>query len=169
MLAADMLAADRPALDMPLKSAGLLLYRRVEGRLEILLVHPGGPFWAKRDLGAWSIPKGEYDREDPVDVARREFREETGGEPPAGPWLSLGDALQPSRKLVTAFAGEGAFDPASLVSNEVGIEWPPRSGLRRRVPEVDRAAWFAVPEARDRILPGQRVFIDRLVQELGHD
>jgi predicted NUDIX family NTP pyrophosphohydrolase len=152
---------------MPKRSAGILVYRRRPGGLELLLVHPGGPFWARKDLGAWSIPKGEHAQgEDPLMVARRELEEETGmrGE---GDFLPLGELTQPGRKIVTAFALEGDFDPATLRSNEFELEWPPRSGRRKSFPEIDRAQWFAPAEARRKILAGQEEFINRLLAALG--
>jgi predicted NUDIX family NTP pyrophosphohydrolase len=151
------------------QSAGLLLYRGSSPALELLLVHPGGPFWAKKDLGAWSIPKGEYeDGEDPLGVAIREFTEELGTRPISGPTkcLNLGELAQPSGKLVTAFAIAGDFDPTNLKSNEFEMEWPPNSGRMQSFPEVDRAEWFAPDEAREKILPGQGPFIDRLLAKL---
>jgi predicted NUDIX family NTP pyrophosphohydrolase len=153
---------------MPKRSAGILMYRRRPGDdLELLLVHPGGPFWAKKDLGAWSIPKGEYaEGENPLTVARREFEEETGM-PVAGRFLPLGELVSPGRKIVTAFALEGDFDPATLRSNVFELEWPPRSGQRKSFPEIDRAQWFAPAEARHKILAGQREFISRLLATLG--
>jgi predicted NUDIX family NTP pyrophosphohydrolase len=152
---------------MPKRSAGILMYRRRSGGLEILLVHPGGPFWAKKDLGAWSIPKGEYaEGEEPLAVARRELEEETGMRV-AGDFLPLGELVQPGRKIVTAFALEGDFDPAALRSNVFELEWPPRSGRRKSFPEVDRAQWFAPAEARGKILAGQSEFITRLLAALG--
>jgi len=153
---------------MPERSAGILRYRRrpADG-LELLLVHPGGPFWAKKDLGAWSIPKGEYgEGEDPLTVARREFEEETG-QAIAGEFLDLGDLVSPGRKVVTAFALEGDFDPAALRSNTFELEWPPRSGRQKSFPEIDRAQWFSRGEARQKILSGQREFIARLLTALG--
>ena len=154
---------------MPKRSAGLLLYRLSDDGASVLLVHPGGPFWAKKDLGAWSIPKGEYAAgEDPLAAARREFEEETGARP-AGDFRPLGEGTQPGRKLVSAWAVAGDFDPATLVSNTFELEWPPRSGRKARFPEVDRAQWFSLDEARQKILPGQRGFIDRLVQVLASD
>src|SRR5271166_4919921 len=152
---------------MPKRSAGILVYRRRKGGLELLLVHPGGPFWAKKDLGAWSIPKGEYAQgEDALPVARRELEEETGmrGE---GDALPLGELIQPGRKIVTAFALEGDFDPAALRSNTFELEWPPRSGQTRSFPEIDRAQWFPPAQARRKILAGQEEFIDRLLAALG--
>jgi len=152
---------------MPKRSAGLLMYRGSGARLELLLVHPGGPFWANKDLGAWSIPKGEYaGGEDPLAVAQREFAEETGA-PPRGDFKPLGDVVQAGGKRVSAWAVEGDFDPATLVSNTFETEWPPRSRRRRTFPEVDRAAWFSPDEARQKILSGQRPFIDRLVELVG--
>jgi predicted NUDIX family NTP pyrophosphohydrolase len=148
-------------------SAGILLYRGEGSSLELLLVHPGGPFWAKKDLGAWSIPKGEYAAgEDPFAVARREFEEELGAPSPQGALLNLGEIKQPSRKVITAFAARGDFDPASLKSNRFELEWPPRSGRLQSFPEVDRAAWFTPEAARVKILPGQAPFIDRLLETL---
>ncbi len=153
---------------MPMKrSAGILLYRGSLAALELLLVHPGGPFWANKDAGAWSIPKGEYsDGEDPLLAAKREFAEELGVAPPPSLYCDLGEIIQPSRKIVTAFAVEGDFDPAELRSNRFELEWPPNSGTRRSFPEVDRVAWLGVAEARRKILPGQAPFIDRLLAVL---
>ena len=149
-------------------SAGILLYRGLGDALRLLLVHPGGPFWAKKDEGAWSIPKGEYDAgEDPLLVARREFEEELGRPAPDGKVTELGEIVQPSRKRVTAYAIEGDFDPSRLKSNVFELEWPPRSGRMQSFPEVDRAEWFTPDEARAKILPGQRPFIDRLLERLG--
>lgn len=148
---------------VPRRSAGILLYRRSAGTLEVLLVHPGGPFWAKKDLGAWSIPKGEYEEgEDPRACALREFEEELGAPPPAGPFAALGTARQSGGKMVTAWAAEGELDTGSARSNTFTLEWPPRSGAMREFPEVDRAEWFAIDEARRRINPAQAVFLDRL-------
>jgi predicted NUDIX family NTP pyrophosphohydrolase len=148
---------------MPKRSAGILLYRHSPGGLELLLVHPGGPFWAKKDLGAWSIPKGEYVAgEDPLDVARRELEEETGLRIEADV-LPLGELTQRGGKTVTAFALEGDLDPATLRSNLFELEWPPRSGRKKSFPEVDRAQWFPAAEAGEKILTGQRGFIERLL------
>jgi predicted NUDIX family NTP pyrophosphohydrolase len=144
------------------RSAGLLLHRRRAGGLEVLLVHPGGPLWAKRDLGAWSIPKGELDAaEDPLAAARREVEEETGLRA-EGPFEALGSVRQRGGKEVLAWAAAAEFDPAALRSGTFELEWPPRSGRRARFPEVDRAAWFPLDEARRRILPGQAPLLDRL-------
>lgn len=153
---------------MAKRSAGILLYRGSPPRLELLLVHPGGPFWARKDLGAWSIPKGEYaEGEDPLAVAKREFEEELGSAAPQVAFLPLGELVQPSRKLITAFALEGDFDPATLTSNRFELEWPRGSGRKQSFPEVDRAAWFAPAKAREKIQPGQAPFIDRLLERLG--
>jgi len=146
------------------------MYRNPGAGLELLLVHPGGPFWAKKDEGAWSIPKGEYDAgEDPLVVARREFEEETGGATPRGAYLDLGELVQPSRKVITAFAIQGDFDPAYLKSNMFEMEWPPKSRHKQSFPEVDRAQWFTPEAARAKILSGQAPFIDRLVAQLNRD
>jgi predicted NUDIX family NTP pyrophosphohydrolase len=152
---------------MPRRSAGLLLYRYRQSGIEVLLVHPGGPFWARKDEGAWSIPKGEYDPgEDPLAAARREFAEETGASPPAGEAAALGAFRQPSGKIVEAWAVEGDFDPASLRSNTFTMEWPPRSGRTQEVPEVDRAGWFTPEEAEPKLLKGQRPILEALLQRL---
>ena len=153
----------------PRRSAGLLLYRRRGDRLEVLLVHPGGPFWAKRDEGAWSIPKGEIDvDEDPLAAARREFVEELGSAPrPGGEPVALEPVRQAGGKLVIAWAQEGDFDPAGLDSNSFKMEWPPRSGPMQEFAEVDRAAWFPPAEARQKLLTGQRPLIDQLERLLG--
>ncbi len=153
---------------MAKRSAGILLFRGRGPALRLLLVHPGGPFWAKKDLGAWSIPKGESEEgEDALAVARREFEEELGSQAPAGEVIDLGELVQPSRKGITAFAIEGDFDASRLASNLFEMEWPPKSGRVQSFPEVDRAQWFTVEEAREKILPGQRPFIDRLLERLG--
>src|ERR1700731_2999313 len=147
---------------MAKRSAGILMYRR-QPHLEVLLVHPGGPFWAKKDLGAWSIPKGEYaDGEEPLAAARREFEEETGKRV-EGDVVSLGDIVQPGRKVVTAFALEGEFDPKELRSNLFELEWPPRSGRKKSFPEVDRAGWFSPGGGVRPSPPGQPALIPRLV------
>jgi predicted NUDIX family NTP pyrophosphohydrolase len=149
------------------RSAGLLVFRRVAGEIEVLLAHPGGPLWARRDLGAWSLPKGEYGPdEDPADAARREFREELGLPPPPGRLLSLGEVTQAGGKRVTAWAVEGDLDPEAIVPGTIELEWPPRSGRTRAIPEVDRVAWFGLPAAREHILPGQRPLLDRLERAL---
>lgn len=151
---------------MPVVSAGILLFRTREGGLEVLLVHPGGPFWRRKDLGAWTIPKGEVQPgEDLLDAARREFHEETGC-PADGEVISLGQVRQASRKVVHAWAIEGDFDPAALHSNTFEMEWPPRSGKVTAFPEADKAAWFGVDEARRRILPAQAPLLDALLLHL---
>jgi predicted NUDIX family NTP pyrophosphohydrolase len=153
---------------MPKRSAGILLYRRRGKDIELLLVHPGGPFWAKKDLGAWSIPKGEYAAgEDPLAVACREVEEEMGLRLEPGRFLPLGELAQRGGKVVTAFALERDFDPLTLRSNSFELEWPPRSGRRRSFPEIDRAQWFSPPEAQSRILASQQPFIQRLLAALG--
>ena len=149
------------------RSAGLLLYRRSGGQVEVLLAHPGGPLWARRDAGAWSVPKGEIEPgEEPLAVARREFREETGHEPPAGGCVELGEVRQKSGKLVVAWACEGDLDPVTAISNTFPLEWPSGSGNYRDVPEVDRVEWFALDDARARLNPAQVELIDRLAAAL---
>jgi predicted NUDIX family NTP pyrophosphohydrolase len=144
------------------QSAGVLMYRRSARGLEVLLVHPGGPFWRNRDAGAWSIPKGEHDEaEDPLDAAKRELAEETGLRP-EGTFLALDPVRQKSGKLVRAWAVEGDCDPRAIRSNTFSMEWPPRSGRTAEFPEVDRAEWFAIEEARRRILPAQSPLLDQL-------
>ena len=151
---------------MPSKSAGIIAYRK-RGKLEVLLVHPGGPFWRSKDLGAWSIPKGEYaDDEDAEVAARREFAEELGLAPSA-PLIALGEIRQHGGKLVTAFAAELDVDVRSVRSNTFEMEWPPRSGRRQAFPEVARAEWFALDAAREKINAGQRPLLDRLEQLIG--
>ena len=149
------------------QSAGLLMFRRREGRpLEVLLAHPGGPLWARKDLGAWTIPKGEYtDAEEPLVAAQREFVEETGFSPVA-PFISLSAVKQKSGKVVSAWAFEGDCDPSELRSNTFQLEWPKGSGRMHDWPEVDRAAWFSIEEARARILPAQGPLLDRLLERL---
>jgi predicted NUDIX family NTP pyrophosphohydrolase len=140
---------------MPKQSAGVLLFRRRGGALEVFLVHPGGPFWAKKDLGAWSIPKGEYEPdEDPLAAARREFAEEIGILP-AGDFVTLSPVRQRSGKIVRAFAIEGDLDPKTITSNTFVVEWPPRSGKRREFPEIDRAGWFPLEAAKEKLIPGR--------------
>jgi predicted NUDIX family NTP pyrophosphohydrolase len=150
---------------MPKRSAGLLMYRRREGHVEVLLVHPGGPFWMKKDAGAWSIPKGEYDDgEDAFAAATREFQEETGTLA-QGPFLPLAPVRQ-SGKIVQAWAFEGDCQPESLGSSTFSLEWPPRSGRRQEFPEVDRAEWFGLEEARRKIIPGQVALLDELAAKV---
>ncbi len=149
------------------RSAGILLYKLVDdGEPRVLLVHPGGPFWVRKDAGAWSIPKGEYrPSEDPLAAAIREFGEETGMEPRGG-FHALGEIVQKSGKVVAAWACEGDFDAAKLVSNTCEVEWPPRSGQRLSIPEVDRAGWFTLVEARAKLNPAQAALLDRLAAHL---
>jgi predicted NUDIX family NTP pyrophosphohydrolase len=150
-------------------SAGLLVYRRPSpASVEVFIVHPGGPFFAKKDAGAWSIPKGLLDEdEDPVACARREFEEEVGQPAPAGPLLDLGEIRLKSGKRVHGFAGEGEVDPAALKSNTFTMQWPPRSGREVSFPEVDRGEWFSPDAARVKLNPAQGPLIDRLLDELG--
>jgi predicted NUDIX family NTP pyrophosphohydrolase len=149
------------------RSAGILLYRRRRDELQVLLVHPGGPFWARKDEGVWSIPKGEYEpTEDPLDAARREFEEELGSAPPAGPAHDLGEIRQRAGKLVHGFGLEGDLDATTVTSNTCQIEWPPRSGREITIPEVDRAEWFALEQARAKILPAQAELLDRLAERV---
>lgn len=149
-------------------SAGILLYRLRDGQVEVFLVHPGGPFWARKDDGAWSIPKGEYEAiADPLAAAKREFQEETGFEVD-GTFHSLTALKQPSGKVISAWAVEGDVDAAALTSNTFTLEWPPKSGRIQEVPEVDRGAWFDLSRARAKLQPGQRTFLDQL-QELLRD
>lgn len=151
---------------MPKRSAGLLMYRRSGGALEVLLVHPGGPFWIKKDAGAWSIPKGEYaDGEEPLAAATREFQEETGLVA-AGPYLPLTPVKQQGGKVVHAWAFEGDCRAESLKSTTFSLEWPPRSGRHREFPEVDRAGWFELEEAKRKILPGQIALLDELAVKI---
>jgi predicted NUDIX family NTP pyrophosphohydrolase len=148
---------------MAKRSSGILLFRR-STELEVLLVHPGGPFWARKDLGAWSIPKGEHDdAEESLACALREFEEETGSKPDEGELDDLGTVRQKSGKVVQAYALEGDIDADAIHSNTFTMEWPPRSGRQSEFPEVDRAQWFAIEEARERINPAQAAFLDRLM------
>jgi predicted NUDIX family NTP pyrophosphohydrolase len=144
-------------------SAGLLVHRGAGAELEVLLVHPGGPMWSKRDAGAWSIPKGEYESdEEPLAAARREFAEELGVPPPDGPPRDLGEVRQKSGKVVHGWAVEGDLDVSEISSNTVTVQWPPRSGRTLEIPEVDRAEWFGPEVAREKINPAQAVLLDRL-------
>jgi len=145
------------------------MYRRTKELVEVFLVHPGGPFWAKKDLGTWSIPKGEYDPgEDPLEVAIREFEEETGFQA-SGEFTPLASLKQPSGKVVHAWAFEGDCDTTAIQSNTFFMEWPPRSGKQQEFPEVDRAEWFRIEIARDKILKGQVGFIEELQKTLGSE
>jgi len=146
------------------RSAGILVYRE-RAALEVLVVHPGGPFWAKRDAASWSIPKGEVDDgEDPLDAARRELGEELGAALELTGLVDLGEVRQKAGKVVRAWGARGDFDPAALASNTFEMEWPPRSGQRQAFPEVDRAAWVEPAEARRLLLPAQTAFVDRLLE-----
>jgi predicted NUDIX family NTP pyrophosphohydrolase len=151
------------------RSAGVLLFRRRGDGVEFLLVHPGGPFWAKKDAGAWSIPKGQIeDEEEPRACAIRELEEELGPAPALDPeqLIELGSIRQRAGKVVEAWAAEAEFDPAALASNTFTMEWPPRSGSEREYPEVDRAGWFDPEAAREKILPAQAELLDRLLERL---
>ena len=151
-------------------SAGLLPFRFSGGSLEVLLAHMGGPFWERKDDGAWSIVKGEYDEhEEPYAAARREFEEETGSPPPPGDPLELGEVRQASGKRVIAWAIEGDFDPDRLVSNTFAIEWPRKSGAQREFPEIDRVAWFDCDTARRKLVRGQAALIDALAARIDED
>src|SRR5438034_291240 len=150
---------------MPKRSAGILMFRRRGGEVEVLLMHPGGPFWAKKDLGAWSIPKGEYaDGENPLGTARREFEEETGMRP-KGKLIPLAEIKQPGGKLVKAWAFEGDYDPSKLLSNKFTMEWPKKSGVMQEFPEIDRGGWFPIEVAKAKLLAGQTGFLDQLVSK----
>lgn len=153
------------------RSAGILLFRRGGGETQFLLVHPGGPFWAKKDEGSWSIPKGGIeDEEEPRACALREFEEELGAAPALDPedLIELGSIRQRAGKVVEAWAAEGEFDPATLASNSFRMEWPPRSGSEQEFPEVDRAEWFDLAAAREKILPAQAELLDRLIEVLAN-
>ena len=153
-----------------LTSAGIMLWRIRAGRLEVLLAHQGGPFWAKKDLGHWTIPKGEVEPgEEFVAVARREFEEETGAQAPNTPLIDLGQITQKSGKLVLGWAAEGDLDPSTAVSNTFDMEWPPRSGVVRTFPEIDRVEWFDLDEARRKLKAAQVPFLDRLRAVLAYN
>jgi predicted NUDIX family NTP pyrophosphohydrolase len=150
-------------------SAGLIMYRFRDPRLEVLLVHPGGPFWSQKDEGAWSIPKGEFtENEEPFEVAKREFKEETGYAA-EGSFIELASVKQPGGKVVAAWAFEGDCDAGQIKSNTFSMEWPPRSGNQAEFPEVDRAEWFPVNAAKIKLLKGQTGFIEQLCEALGYD
>ena len=150
------------------RSAGIVLHREGDAGPEVLLVHPGGPFWAKKDLGAWSIPKGEYEPgEDPLACALREFEEETGTRLDAAELVELGAVRQKAGKEVTAWAARGDLDAGAVRSNTFTMEWPPRSGRTQAFPEVDRAEWFVLDEARAKLVPAQAELVDRLAQRMG--
>jgi len=150
------------------KSAGILLYRFVNHKIEFLLVHPGGPFWKNKDIGSWSIPKGEFeDDEEPLDAAIREFQEETGLEI-KGEFITLAPARQKSGKIVHGFALEKNIDPEKIKSNTFSMEWPPKSGIEQDFPEIDKAGWFGINTAREKINPGQAPLLDDLITKTGH-
>lgn len=150
------------------RSAGLLVFRRAGAGIQVLLGHMGGPFWARKDAGAWSIPKGEYDADEPPQAAaRREFREELGMPPPDGPLIELGDVRQAGGKIVSAWAVEGDLDPVDVVPGTFQLEWPRGSGRMQEFPEVDRVSWFDLDSARAKIVSAQRDLLDRLAQRLG--
>ena len=151
---------------MAKQSAGLLLYRQGH-QLEVLLVHPGGPFWARKDKGVWSIPKGEFIDEEPLAAAKREFGEETGQQAPSGTHADLGTVKQSSGKVIYGWAIAGDFDVTTLMSNDFSMEWPPKSGQQQVFPEVDRAEWFSLDRACIKIHPSQVPFLDRLATHLG--
>lgn len=143
-------------------SAGILLYRMAENGLEVFLVHPGGPYWAKKDEGAWSVPKGEFEAgEDSLDAAKREFKEETGFDI-TGNFMELTPLRQPSGKVVYVWAVEGNIDATSIKSNMFSMEWPPRSGKEQEFPEVDKGSWLTIAQAQEKLLPGQRGFLEQL-------
>jgi predicted NUDIX family NTP pyrophosphohydrolase len=149
------------------RSGGILVFRRTSGQVEVLIGHMGGPFWARKDTAAWSIPKGEIDEdEQPLAAARREFAEELGLAPPAGDPIDLGEVRQSGGKLVSVWAIEGDLDPADVVPGTFQVEWPPRSGQLREFPELDRVEWLDVDTAADKLVTAQRVFLDRLTASL---
>lgn len=155
---------------MAKQSAGILLYRKTGDEYEVLLVHPGGPFWAKRDDGVWSIPKGELDEEEePLAAAKRELAEELGQHVPKGELTPLGEAKQPSGKAVHIWALKADLDADKIKSNMFMIDWPPRSGKKMEIPEVDRASWFSLSAATIKLVPGQLPFLNRLAEHLGVD
>lgn len=150
------------------RSAGLLVFRRTDAGIEVLLGHMGGPFWARKDAGAWSIPKGEYDTDEPPQAAaRREFSEELGMAPPDGPLIELGEVRQAGGKTVSAWALEGDLDPADVTPGTFELEWPRGSGRMQEFAEVDRVAWFDLDSARAKLVSAQRDYLDRLIRRLG--
>jgi predicted NUDIX family NTP pyrophosphohydrolase len=152
---------------MAKQSAGLLVYHRKNGTLEVFLGHPGGPFWAKKDKGVWSLPKGEFDEEDSLTAAKREFKEETGHVAPEGDCIDLGSTKLKSGKTIFGWAVEGDIDASNIQSNTFEMEWPPRSGEKQEFPEIDRAAWFTLDKALQKIHPGQLPLLERLAEQLG--
>jgi predicted NUDIX family NTP pyrophosphohydrolase len=154
---------------MPKQAAGILMYRRGASGLEVLLAHPGGPLWARKDAGSWTMPKGQFTNgELPLDAARREFEEEMGTAP-TGDFQPLGTVKQPSGKVIHAWAAESDFDAGTVKSNLFSMEWPPRSGRMGEFPEVDRAGWFPIEEAREKIIKGQSPFLERLLEITNND
>lgn len=154
---------------MAKQSAGILLYRLTGNELEVLLVHPGGPFWAKKDKGAWSVPKGEFtDDEEPFVAAKREFGEELGCSAPNGEYIDLGSIKQSGGKMVYVWAVQGDLDPATVKSNTFRIEWPPKSGQEQAFPEVDKALWVTLDEAEVKLLKGQLPFLGTLIEKIGY-
>ncbi|MFG2352769.1 NUDIX domain-containing protein [Streptomyces sp. NPDC048521] len=150
------------------RSAGLLLFRHTDAGLEVLLGHMGGPFFAKKDAGAWTVPKGEYEPDEPAwEAARREFQEELGLAPPDGEAVALGEVVQSNGKIVTAWAVEADLDPESINPGTFTMEWPPRSGRTQEFPELDRVAWLALDRAREVVIPAQAAFLDRLAEHSG--
>ena len=153
---------------MKKQSAGILLYKKTETNIEVLLAHPGGPYWAKKDSGSWSIPKGEFeDSEQPLDAAKREFSEELGMILPEGELHALGEVKQKSGKVIYAWASEADLDVTTVKSNSFEVEWPPKSGQMQQFPEVDKVAWFSLKAALKKIVPGQAVFLERLAEKHG--
>jgi len=153
---------------MKKQSAGLLVYRKKAGKLEVLIAHMGGPFHAKKDAGHWSIPKGEYEEgEEPKEVAKREFNEELGKDIPKGDWLELGTVEYKNTKQVAAWAVEGDLDVKQIRSNTFKMEWPPRSGNIQEFPEIDRAGWFSLAEAAKKLIPAQVELLERLAEKIG--
>ena len=149
------------------RSAGILLFRRTNGQVEVLIAHMGGPLWARKDEAAWSVPKGEYEPDEPAEAAaRREFQEELGLPVPDGTWIDLGEVKQSNGKIVTVWALEGDLDTTQVVPGMFTMEWPKGSGVVREFPEVDRAAWFDLATARDKLVKAQRDFLDRLAERL---
>jgi predicted NUDIX family NTP pyrophosphohydrolase len=162
-MVASLRARPRIVASMPRRSAGILLYRTVHGPLEVLLVHPGGPFYSRKDLGTWGIPKGEYEAgEEPLACAIREFEEELGQPPSNGAMIPLGEIRQQNGKVVTAWGLEGDLDADAIHSNTFTLEWPPRSGKVREFPEIDRAAWLSLHAAAEKIIEAQRPLLERL-------
>lgn len=156
----------RGSFSVAKQSAGIVVYRKTGKGVEVLIVHPGGPFWAKKDKGAWSIPKGEYEDGEPLDTAKREYREETGHDAPEGDYTELGSVKNKSGKTIHAWAVEGDLDITKLASNTFSVEWPPKSGQQQEYPEVDRAGWFTPEKAMQKLNPAQAPFVERLLEQL---